>query len=369
MTNYSIKLLSVLILLIVSNTYALEKNRIIFKIGEEAFSLIDLENRNNYLKLLNEQDKILSRDELLKDLVSVNLFSISNKKNYTDLDVYKIELYNQFFKKYEKYDKKNKFNIIFNSIGKEKIFKNLEKDIVRKKILQNLLNQKKNLIISEGEKLTVDIFDINIHYFSFDNMNYEKIKTKSLIEHIVNVDKFKKELIKNNIIYLEDNKKITNLNKINKKIRKSILDGDKYFIVENNDSKLVGLIIKEINIQNKNIKFNFYHVFSKKIINKKLLNCETIKNNKYKDLEIKEIKNIDLNKLNNQIKGKFKNLNDYVKINNPDGDVYLILCSVDFDKNKQKEMNINSKMENYLEEIEKEFIISKSKEFRLFYNE
>ena len=369
MMNYLIKFIFIVTLLSTSNTFALDQNRIIFKIGEEVFSLIDLENRSNYLKLLNENNNILPKDELLKDLVSINLFSISNKKKYSDLNDYKNNLYEKFFKKYEKYKKEDEFNIIFDLIGKEKIYENLEKDIIRKKILQNLLNKKRNQIISEGEKLVVDIFDITIHYFSFDSKNYKKIKTKILTENIFDMDKFKEELKKNNIIFFEDKKKITNLYNINEKIKESILNGNKYFIVENDDSKIVGAIIKEINIQNQNIKFNFYHVFSKKIIDVNLLNCETVKKNENKDLKIKEIKEIGLNKLNQQIKDKFKNLNDYVKINNSEGETYLILCSVNFDKNKQKEININSKMEKYLKEIEREFIKNKSRELKLFYNE
>ena len=79
------------------------------------------------------------------------------------------------------------------------------------------------------------------------------------------------------------------------------------------------------------------------------------------DIVNKEYKFIDLN---NEIKTKLININDYIKFNNDEENIYVILCNITFDKKILNNLNLNKLINLNVDEIEKKFI----KDFSKIYN-
>ena len=76
----------------------------------------------------------------------------------------------------------------------------------------------------------------------------------------------------------------------------------------------------------------------------------------------KEYKFIDLN---NEIKTKLININDYIKFNNDEENIYVILCNITFDKKILNNLNLNKLINLSVDEIEKKFIKDYSKIYNL----
>ena len=69
--------------------------------------------------------------------------------------------------------------------------------------------------------------------------------------------------------------------------------------------------------------------------------------------------------LNNEIKTKLININDYIKFNNDnEGSIYIILCNIKFDKKILNNLNLNKLINLNVDEIEKKFI----KDYSEIYN-
>ena len=139
--NYLIKIL-ILFLVNTNILFAADRSneRILFKIENNAYTSIDLEIRKNYLKLLNEE---ISSDEkfLLKDYISVLVFSkFYNVSNHNFKELNMNEKYKEIFYKYENQESSKKLNKIFQSIGLKNILLNLKYDLIRKIIIENILN-------------------------------------------------------------------------------------------------------------------------------------------------------------------------------------------------------------------------------------
>ena len=79
------------------------------------------------------------------------------------------------------------------------------------------------------------------------------------------------------------------------------------------------------------------------------------------DIISKEYKFIDLN---NDIKTNLININDYIKFNDNEGSIYIILCNIKFDKKILNNLNLNKLINLNVDEIEKKFI----KDYSEIYN-
>ena len=84
-------------------------------------------------------------------------------------------------------------------------------------------------------------------------------------------------------------------------------------------------------------------------------------NNKVKIVN-KEYKFSDLN---NEIKTKLINVNDYIKYTNNEDNIYVILCNIKFDKKILNNLNLNKLINLNIDEIEQKFIKNYSKIFNL----
>ena len=80
------------------------------------------------------------------------------------------------------------------------------------------------------------------------------------------------------------------------------------------------------------------------------------------NIENKEYK---FSNLNNEIKSKLTNINDYIEFNNNDENIYVILCNIKFDKKILNNLNLNKLININVDEIEKKLIKDYSKMYNL----
>ena len=107
---------------------------------------------------------------------------------------------------------------------------------------------------------------------------------------------------------------------------------------------------------------NLYSVRSKDELSSEYLKCNNLsKLGNKADIINKEYKFIDLN---NEIKKKLININDYIKFNNDEENIYVILCNITYDKKILNNLNLNKLINLNVDEIEKKFI----KDFSKIYN-
>ena len=86
--------ITIIILIFIKNTQALEKNETIFKISEKSYTLIDIKFREKYLQLFNYETNLEKKqNEIINDYISIVLFKLDYKGNS---DFNKIVLYKSF---------------------------------------------------------------------------------------------------------------------------------------------------------------------------------------------------------------------------------------------------------------------------------
>ena len=111
------------------------------------------------------------------------------------------------------------------------------------------------------------------------------------------------------------------------------------------------------------IVVNIKSIRSKNVISEKNLLCENLEKNKESyEIVSKEYKLIDLN---DELKQKLININDYVKFSSNDENVYVVMCNVKFDKEVLNNINFNKFINKNVNEIEKKFISKYSKLYNL----
>ena len=139
--------------------------RILFKIENSAYTSIDLEIRKKYLKLLDKEISY-SNEFLLKDYISVLIFSkfynVSNH-NFKKLNINK--KYKEIFSKYENQESSEELNKIFESIGSKNILLNLKYDLIRKLVIEDILNSKRNEIFDDIKEIDL-LYDFRVSYIT-----------------------------------------------------------------------------------------------------------------------------------------------------------------------------------------------------------
>lgn len=355
------------ILFVSSNILASQEQKIIFSVNNKIYTSHDLDLRKKYLQL---QDKFIDvkNNIILEDFVSVILFNNHFQQNYSLNKSEKEKIYQYYENIYSKYELLNDDDIEkkeFIYIGKDKIIENIIYDYQRKIIIEKILNNKKEIIFSKN-KLNIDeIYSIDLSYFSVDFDNKDKIKNFLQILDLNNIEETKILLDKKNIKYIYTNKKVNYLDNLNKIIKEQILNNKNDFVIESNNNLIKGKIIKKIK-NNKNINFSLFQIKSDKNIDNNLIKCSNIsalkKNN---SIEIIENNKIPYSNLNNNIKKNLLSINDYIIFKNESSVIYLILCNISFDQEHYDQMYMDEKISFLVDEIEKEFIYQKTKEYNL----
>ena len=351
------KFLNFIVLFVIifsSNNLISSENEIIFKINNETFTTVDLEKRKNYLLFVGDNSS-LTEKEIIDDLISTNIFKIyysnsQNKQNYDDIvkKVYKDII--------DINSKDKNFNI--KNFNKDNIYNNLELDLIRKSILENLLNNNnfQDINIKNYEKDM--IYNYNIEFINIDLRNLKENKhyiKNNKFENINDVENF---LIKNDIIYIKKNSKVNKIEKVNNIIKKNLDLDINFFKIENNNLITFFSINREFLTHN-SLSFILYSIKSEEKLDKDNLKCNILKNT---NIESKEY---EYEKLNNNIKKNLVNINDFIEIKNEDDYIYIILCDLKFNKELINNFILNKRINILVKKIEDDFLERYSRKFNL----
>ena len=330
------------------------ENKIIFKINNKAFTTLDYQKRKQYLQFIGNNSG-LPKDFIINDLISVNLFYEYYLKSNLKLNLEEI----QVFENIKEANKQNKRKFDF-ELNKDEILPNIKIDLVRKAILENTLN-------SNSKKLNVPLEDIDLLYkFKINYINFDSFDAKKIVNEIndlknINLEEIKLYLNNKKITFFEKKQEINNIENIDKRIKDNILSNNNFFIFENNKKVSIVLIEKSFETFN-GLNANIYSVRSKLKLSDNDLKCNNLsKLGNKADIVNKEYKFIDLN---NEIKTNLININDYIKFNDNEGSIYVILCNIKFDKKILNNLNLNKLINLNVDEIEKKFI----KDYSEIYN-
>lgn len=232
---YLIKLFFFLIISYSSFANENEKSEILFKINNKVFTNIDLEERKEYVGLINnfipskfsESENI----EILNDYISALIFYeyyIQNKIFFKNLNLEINSIYQKNIKDSEELNDEKIKKIKFNT--------NI--DLIRNKIIQERLNLKKNSLLQEVNKI-----DLLYNYNLQNIIIKENLIDNELIKNINNrekFDNFKSLLIKNKIDFFYKEQDIDDNALISNKIRNIINQNLEIYI--NKESQYINII-------------------------------------------------------------------------------------------------------------------------------
>ena len=334
-----------------------DENRIIFKINENVFTLLDLEKRYEYLDFVGSNADI-DKNIIIDDLISANLFyeyyKRSNIKENFDQRIE--EIYQNILNINNQNNKTYSYKI-----NKELILNNIKIDFIRKTILENLLNTEINNINTSNQEIDL-LYSFKIKYINFNKKDFDKFNNEITNFEFASFNDFKNFLNNNNIDFFIKESEIDNINNINNKIRENILLNNNFIIIQNNKDVSVIFIEKSFETLN-GLKANLYSVRTKKELDKDFLKCENLfQINDNPNIINKEYKLIDLN---DDLKKNLININDYVKYQDNESIAYIILCNLKFDKDVLEDVNLNKLINSNIIKIEKKFVSKYSKIYNL----
>ncbi len=341
----------------------LNENKIIFKISNKSYTLVDLYNRIEYLKLVSENteiDKNFAKEDL-KSVIIFNEYYLKYIENSNNLNQETNDIYNKLVKN----NNLNQKNV--NNLKKDIILDNLKFDIIRKQIIENLLNSKRKLIFNEEKKdfeilykLYIKYLNVNLYDIENSEINIEKINVKNISQ----VEDF---LQNNDIEYFIKSEEIVDIDKVNYKIKSKIKDNKKFFYIKN-DNLLTFVSVEKNLVTYDGLIANLFSFKTDKDFTKDQLKCNKLE--ELKNLNIKLTnEEYEYYKLNKQIKDALIEINDLIIFKTENVKNYVLLCGLRFDKEIINNVNINNKINLYANEIEKNFIDKHSNEFNLVINE
>ncbi len=356
LNKVNIKIFLIIIFLFNSNISYGKDNRIVFKINNKAFTLLDINKRIDYLNFVGSNEG-LNEKIVIDDYISANLFYEYYKKNIRsdNYDQKILDIYNNIFETNKKNNKK--YNFI---IDKENIIKNIKLDFVRKTILENILKSSLDKINASKEEMDL-LYNIKLQYINIKTIDYLNIKNQLENTNNFDIKNIIKILNTNEINYFFKEKEINNIEKINKTIRDNIISNNNFIILESGKKLSVIFIEKSFETLN-GLNVTLYSLRVKKEINENVLNCANLINENNPNIISKDYRFIDLN---NELKNKLINLNDLVKINSNDEIIYIVLCDIKYDKKILNNINFNKIINYNANEIEKKFIKKYSKKYNL----
>lgn len=345
-----------LFLIFYSNNLICAENRIIFKINEKAYTFIDLKKRIEYLDFVGGNDN-LSKKIVTDDFISSNLFyEYYSRSNNNNLDAKINEIFENILKTNIKNNKKYNYKI-----DDDNLKFNIYKDYTRKIILENILNKSKNNLNTSKEEVDL-LYNIKINYINFQDKNIKDILSQIVNLNNIDSDKIKSFLKENDIIFFSKQKEIVNIENVDERIKQNILSNNNFFILENRNTASIFFIEKKFETF-EGINANIFSVTSKDELTNEYLRCKNLINEKKNsNIVNKEYKFIDLN---NDLKNKLININDYVKYFSNNKNIYIVLCNIKFDKEILENINLNKQLNLNVNLIEKKFINKYSKIYNL----
>ncbi len=331
------------------------ENKIIFKLKNNIYTNYDLELRIRYFKIINnikELDNNLNNEEILKDYISALIFYEYNSK-YNKINNNLSNEVDEFFVN----------NILKNSIKIKKeetlnIKNNIKIDLIRKKIIESILNSKIEIIKKKSNNLDI-LYNYNVNYLIIEKSkinNYDLKTIKNRSDFLI----FKNYLKENKINYFYKNEDINNSLIVSKNIKKQITNNVKTQIIDN--TKYIQIISIEKELESyEGIFVKLINFKTNTKIQKKNLNCSYL-NNKEEKIIYKEYEYI---KLNNEIKNNLKSINDYIVFKDQETNNYIFLCELRFDEEILNTLNFNKKINTLAKKIQNNFMKNYKNEFNL----
>ncbi len=337
-----------------SNSFSIE-NKIIFKINDKAFTSLDYEMRLKYLDFVGNNSG-LDKKIIIEDFISANLFFeyYKNHKKNNNYD----EKINEIYENIKETNLKNKKKYKY-KINKNNIIYNLKIDYIRKTILESILNSKNESLNITKNNIDL-LYNFKIKYINFE-MNNKKFDKIFTIEELNDFEKVISKLNFNSINFFIKEQDIIDINSINSKIKKEILNNNDFFIFKKNNKYSIFYIEKKF-VTLDDIVVNLYRVNIEEDFNKNLIKCENLKKNN--NIINKEYK---LKDLNDKLKSNLVNINDHIILSNNNENFYIVLCDIKFNQEKLNNLNLNKLINSNVKDIEKEFIAKYSDHYNLIF--
>ncbi len=358
--NYLISFFFITVLFFNTHVFSLQNQKIIFKINDTGYSNLDFERRINYIEIINKieinkEDKE-SINEILDDYISSLVF-YEYKKKYFENN-YQVSKEVSTF-----YNSKVLNNEIYKNLNNEEILtikNNIKIDLIRKKIIEGFLNNKKDQLRKEmGELDLIYKYDISFITFKTNDIDLNSFK----IQNRKDFDDLKKHLIVNDISFLEKKEEINDMSVISNNLKILLKNNDKINITI--DKKYTNIISIDKNLESYEgifVKLISYNSLEK--IDAKQLNC-----NFAQSLENKTLyKEYEYVQLNEQIKENLKSINDYIVLENNGVFNYIFLCELRYDEKILNTLNFNKQVNIFAKKIETKFLTKYKKEFNLIIN-
>jgi len=347
MNNILFKIL-LLLLILQSNSIFGNENKILFKILNKHYTTIDFENRKKYITFVSVDENV-DNEEILKDYISTNIFY-----NYYEVNKLKIDLNDKVEKIYN--DIINKKNISASVLNDDKnnIYEHLKYDLIRKTILENFLNNKRNEVNVNKDDVNL-MYKYDIKYLNIYVDDLKKNKNNKNFLKYKNIYEIEKDLKENNISFFTIEKEIQDINKINPVLKENININNYFFNIQKNNI-ISFILVKKSFETSDGLITNLYSFESEKKINKNLLNCQNLSKN---DNIVK--KEYEYSKLNKQIKEALIDVNDYIRFENENSFTYVVLCEIKFNKELFNNIKINKKINSIVSKIEENFVNKYSK--------
>ena len=341
---------SLLILVIIGNIVKAEEvEKILFSINYEIYTTVDLNNRINYLKILSIDNAGLTDENYKKDFISVLLYN-EHIKEY-NININK-KILNDFFNSLLTNYKKEKSNIY---ISEEELLKNVRYDYQRKIIIESLLNKKKEIILKEENNI-LDVYNIKLDYFTFNNDINENLDQILELIDFNNINLSKENLNHKLIDYIYFTKVINSFENIDEALKNEMINNKKVFILKKNNYILIGKTTKEFK-NNINLKITFFKITYNEETNNEIIVCNNIDNiKKGKNKSTEKFEKIEISKISNFVKKKLISINDKILINEDNSKYYLILCEFNYNSKNSKEVIINNKINDEILKIKENFL-------------
>jgi len=355
---YLIKFIFFLLILISHYSFANENklNQILFKINNKVFTNIDLEERKEYVGLVNNfipsKFSDLENKEILDDYISALIFYeyyIQNKIFFKNLNDETDLIYQRNIQNFRELNelaiKKFKFNAII--------------DLIRNKIVEERLNSKKSILFQEVNKVDL-LYNYNLQNIIIKN----NLIDKELINNIDDGEQFndfKNYLIKNKVNFFYKEKDINDNTITSTKVRNIINKDIKIYISK--DKEYINLISVTKKLKSyEGVFVKLINFKSSKPFEKLDLKCNKL--NQIIDINKIVFKEYEYSKLNNNIKNNLKSINDYILFRNNDEYNYIILCDMTYDENKLKNINFNKNVNTLVDKIQKKFLKKYKNEYK-----
>ena len=356
----SIKQLFVIIIFICQPSFGKNVNNLLFSLNNKIYTTIDLENRINYLRLINSP--LTNYEEILDDYIKVIFFDqYYRNKNENENELFDIvnKYYKDLIKSNEKINSQNNYK-------KDIIFQQIKLDMQRKILIERELDKYRDLIFTDNISEINNIYNIYISYISIDKDTKKKLENLLNKKELENILEVKRLLDENKFDYLFKTKKLNNTENLDISIKEAIVKNYKNFILDTSDNFVIGKIDKIIK-NDKNIDFRLLEIQTNVFIDNNLLKCENIENlKKNVGIKIVERNDIKYNSLNDYIKENMSSINDFILFKKDSINIYVLLCDITYNNEYFDNININENIDLIVKKIENDLIFNKSTKYNFY---